>query len=183
MRFLISTFLGVALAAADLSGQISPVVSASVEQGSIQSFHYAERPRRGLSLGLGSGGPDGVARIVIGIVPQGDHEPGWTTVSLEMGPRITLARGLSVGAQGTIGGFDMNHRPVQGCSPELGCMSETPVFKEGWGMVGGAVVTGSLEVFTQLSVIGGRRWSWIFRGANKGESLRAWSLGLQYQFR
>ena len=183
MKIWISTFLGLALAAADLSGQLQPVVSVSVEQGSIQTHYWGERPRRGLTLGLGSGGPDGTVRLVLGIFPQDDHKPGWNTISLEMGPRFTLAPGLSVGAQGTIGGFDMNHPAIQGCTPEIGCMSEVPKFEESWGMVGGAVFSGSLEVFTRVSLIGGHRRSWIFRGANKGESLRGWSLGLQYRFR
>jgi len=187
MKIWISTILGLTLAAADVSAQLSPVVSVGAEQGSIQTGYYAERPRRGLALGLGSVEPDGTVRLVLGIFPQGDVEPGWTTISVEMGPRFTLARGLSVGAQGTIGGFDMNvgnrHRAIQGCRPEIGCMFEGPTFEEGWGMVGGAVVTGSLEVFTRVSVIGGHRWSWIFAGANKGESLQGWSFGLQYRFR
>lgn len=188
MKSCFATLLFLLLPAARASAQVSPVVSAGVEQWTLESGHLGStESRNGFVVSLGAVGAGGGIRLGVGFVPEGRIAPGWKTATVEIGPRVEVVKGLSLGAGGALGGFEMDvgnrHRVAEECSQQVGCMFEAPGFEEGWGLVAGASFSAYLDVSARFGLTAGRGWHWLFSGANEGETLESWSLALLYRLR
>lgn len=163
-------------------------VFARGDQWSIDSGHLASpQTRPGVAVGLASWGPPGVARAVLGWVSEGDVSPGWMIVGVEGGPRVVVGERLGIGVQLNVAGLDMKvanrHEAIRACTAEVSCVFEAPSYQNGWGLLVGGSVTGSLMPFDRLELVGEYGWNRIWAGANDEEVLRKWSLGAQFRIR
>ncbi len=176
------------LASGELAAQNSLGVVVRADQWTINSGHLASpQTRPGIAVGLASWGSTGVARAVVGWVSEGNVRPGWMTVGVEGGPRLLVADRLGVGVQLNVAGLDMkaeNRREAfRDCRPEDFCLVEAPSYRNGWGLLAGGSLVGSMVPWDRLELTGEYGWNRIWAGANDEEVLRKWSLGAQLRIR
>ena len=188
LRLLGIGLTALALGAGELSAQNAVGIFARSDQWSIDSGHLSSTEKRpGFAVGLGSWGSHGAARAAFGWVSEGDVRPGWMTLGVEGGPRLVVADRVGLGAQLAVAGLDMRvdnrHEAIEACTPDAGCLFEAPTYENGWGLLAGGAIVGSLMIVDRLELTTEYGWSRIWAGANSDETLRKWSLGAQFRIR
>lgn len=177
-----------AVSASRLSAQTSPIIFVRHERWTIDSGPGASAQYRdGIMLGVGGVAPSSFWRLGVGWVGQGSTAPGWTTVLLEDGPQLTAGRTAGFGAVVSTGAFGMavnkRHRTIATCKAQPGCVFDAPAFDQGWGWIVGGGLTGFFGLAFGLDATAQYDWSRILLGANHGQALSSWSLGIRYRFR
>jgi hypothetical protein len=186
LKTLLLVSVALAMTSADLAAQNVTGVFARFDQWSIDSGHLANsEDRPGVAVGLVSAGAHGMLRAGVGWTPEGDVAPGWTTVKLEGGPHLVLARRVGVGVQANLTALDMKvdnrHAVMEKC--QEGCVFEAPALEGGWGFMVGASLTGHLQPGDRLQLTGEYGRHRVMAGSNETEWLDRWSLGAQFRIR
>ena len=170
------------------SAQSSRGVFAGYEQWSRNTGHLgAAQTSWGAILGLDVWNRHGSLGAQLGRVPRGDGAWGWTSMTLRAGPRAPIWEGFVLGGSLTLSGVHTDARKRQsssGCSIEVGCFNETPPAPaQGWGLLLGGSLNAALELVPRLELMVDVRRTKIVSGANSGESLPSWNVGLRYVWR
>lgn len=144
-----------------------------------------EGSRTGLTIQVGTAVGSSGGRLVLGHVPQGEPDPGWTTLAAELEPVMLRSGEFGIGVSLLAGAHHMNttrrSRANAGCGPPI-CFWEGPSPVHGWsGMfgLGGAVYA---HVHPRFAVSGRAAFARLLGGSNDGMNVPRASLGLEYVF-
>ena len=169
-------------------GQIRTVLGVNIEAWSISSGHLGGATGRGgASISLASSSDRAAIRLVGAHVPQGDVEPGWTVLVVEIDPAVVRVDRLSLAAR-LIGGAHYmqvanRHRAIEGCRPEIGCMFEAPALAQGWSSLAGVAGAMGVNVTDRFLVSGAIALTRLMGGSNSGEALPRITAGIEYAVR
>lgn len=173
---------------AQASAQSSLGVFAAYEQWSRNTGHLgAAQTARGGIVGVDVWNRHGSLGARLGWVPRTDGVWGWTSMTVRAGPRVPIGERFALGGSLTLSAARTDarkRRSSSGCTIEVGCFNEAPPApEEGWGLLLGGTVNAALELVPglELSVDVGR--TRIVSGANSGENLPSWNVGLRYVLR
>lgn len=126
------------------------------------------------------------AALAASHVREGRVQPGWTTVQLEVGPRLALGDRVRLGASMRTGGFYMDasnrNDVIEGC--HFPCMFEgARGFAQGWSWMLGGGGHVQVELLERFSVMGRIGVAKLLSGGNRDETLPSWGVGVQYRVR
>lgn len=177
------------VAAALLAGLLTPVSGAAQsflalhgERWSLDSGDSgAAEARGGVGLEVGSAGGGGSTGFLASWVPEGDAEPGWLGLQARRGYSAAIGP-LRLSAEAGLAGVNMRvgnrDRALEACRAQDGCSFEAADYESGWGMGGTIAGTAAVRLGSGLGVVLRHSRMRLLLGANDGETLRAWSLGL-----
>ena len=170
------------------SAQSSLGVFAAYEQWSRNTGHLgATQTARDGIVGVDVWNRHGSLGARLGRVPRGDGAWGWTSMTLRAGPRVPIGEGFALGGSLTLSAVHTDarkRRSSSSCTIEVGCFNETPPAPaEGWGLLLGGSLNAALELVPRLELMVDVRRTKIVSGANSGESLPSWNVGLRYVLR
>ena len=173
-----------AVAPAKLNGQTRFGVGAHLEVWSIASEHLGEsKSRRTASVSAGVSARRAAIRLVAGHASQGEVDPGWTVVSVEIDPFVARYDEFVLAIRVIAGGHYMDvrnrHRVIERCTIQYGCMFEASAYAQGWSSIGG--LGGATGFSTgHFSFTAGVALVRLFRGANSGETMPRFHVGVEY---
>lgn len=154
------------------------------ERWTLDSGHLgAVEARGGVGITVGTAGGGRSTGLTASWVPEGDVEPGWIGLQARRGFSGALGP-LRLSAEAGLAGLNMRvgnrYRVIEDCRVRDGCSFEAADYESGWGMGGTIAGTAAVRLSSDIGVVLRHSRMRLLVGANGGETIQGWSLGLSF---